>query len=197
MDIKEVWKDFVSTSRKRKELVERKLGPNVISEDSFRMELGYKLSQIVSSFKVFAEYPCHESSSQKWDLCYFDDGRNCLEIKYMRPIPSDKNRPRTRHYGSILSDLFKLKLYSKDECNLYFVLITDKKFKKYLLRKGFPIQKEGTYEKSYDLEGVPNTAKREVERRLKGQIPEKIDLSLRLLDKDDGNDFSFYLIQVL
>ncbi len=197
IDIRKIWKDFLKSTRKRKRLIENDLDSHVLLEDTFRMDLGYKLSRVAGSSKVFAEYPCHESKSQRWDLCYFDEGRNCIEIKFMRPIPSGRNRPRTQHYGSILSDLFKLKLYSKEGSDLYFILITDEGFKGYLVRKDFPIQEKNISERSYDLENIPKTARGEVYKRLNGDIPERIDFSMKLLDKEKIEDLNFYLMKIM
>ncbi|MFO7793131.1 MAG: hypothetical protein R6W73_09195 [Candidatus Saliniplasma sp.] len=197
MDIEDVWDDFLVSAEKKKRLIENKLGNHVLSEDTFRMEMGYRLSEALGSYRVFAEYPCHKSRSQRWDLCFIHDGLNCIEIKYMRPIPSGRNRPRTQHYGSILSDLFKLKLYSKEESHLYFILITDELFEGYLSRKNFPIHSKDLVKRKYDLEDIPKTAKNEIFKRLNGDIPDHIEVDLRLIDDGYIDDLSFYLFKIL
>jgi len=94
-------------------LEERLLSGAFTTEDSVRYTFFYALinCNFCQPFEIILEQPHPTIQNAKVDLFIQTKGERsatAVEFKYDRPIPSEKNVPKTQKAGSVIKDLFRL-----------------------------------------------------------------------------------------
>jgi len=94
--------------------------------------------------KVFVVYPiAKESGSRnKIDIFINVEPEYYIEVKYVRPIPSEWNIPLPQHRGKLINDIIKLVAQTSPSSNKYLLLVASREFIVHLSNKpGFPQSK--------------------------------------------------------
>lgn len=197
--IMQSWKNFLITVSFRLNRIHEKYPLYALSEETFRLDYSLEISKLIGdSTEVFAEFPCDKLQSQKWDIFFAREQGICIELKFLRPIPSGRNPPFPQHFGAVISDLLKLKLLADKDRKRYIILIADDKFCNHLINQGLPLSRPGEERLfSVNLNDLQSTAKKEINKRLKNvEIPFKSELNIKTVEREVISPFTFHLIVV-
>jgi len=89
---------------------------------------------------IYIDYPLGVTEGSRIKIDIYIDPCCYLEMKYVRPIPSEMNLPLPQHRGTLLNDLVKLATLTPIQSLKYLLLIADENFVKHISRKpGFPL----------------------------------------------------------
>jgi len=109
----------------------------VISEEALRVDYILSLVQCgVDGVQIWPEFPYEAQPNQNTDIFIDKENGFFVEIKFFRQIPSRWNPPYTQHYGSLLADVYKLKLFTKNSRRRLLIIIADSQFYTYFGNKG-------------------------------------------------------------
>ncbi len=196
--ILEAWENFIASVEARFSEIHDKYPIYNLSEETFRLDFGYELSKCLGSTKnVYPEFPCDYNESQKWDLFFELDSGACIEMKFLREIPSGYNAPYTQHYGAVLADLLKLELLAEEERCKYFILICNDKFENHLLGQNIPLQDPyKTFKMIIDMNDLQSTAHKEIIKRLGDEVPEVCELIISVLATERIDDYNLHIIEI-
>jgi len=193
------WNEFIKLSIKRIKKMHDKQTMYYLSEETFRLDYAFSISNAkIDPSNVYCEYPCDNSFSQKLDIFVDVDDGYCIEIKFLRPIPSKKNPPFTQHYGAILADMLKLTLLCDKERSRFLVIVMDDNFHNYFVNKGL-LSRGATEEHIHKImpNFLPITAVKEIQKRLKNiSIPKPLSIKIHTLKIYKMKHYFLYLLEI-
>ncbi len=194
-----VWRDFTRIVLARFSRFRGGSYDYSLSEESFRLDFAVALAQRWDyAHRIFPEYPCDHSPSQRLDLFVEDGPGYCFEFKFFRQIPSETNPPYTQHLGALWADLLKLKVLCRPERNRFLVVFTDNRFRSYFAGQSvFPMTEGVSQENVFDVSEIQKTASRTVKKRLPHvEIPDRVAMRITNMCETSEEPFRGYFLNV-
>jgi hypothetical protein len=131
MKMKEIFNNFAI------QLAERFSKEIYTTEDSIRYTFFNSLITIgnYQHHEIILEYPHKKIPNASIDSYILPTKirtGKVFEFKYTRRLPGGKNLPRPENAGSLINDLFRLKLFTSKNADRYFIYVTDDEMANYL-----------------------------------------------------------------